>query len=585
MALKQVVLSRKIADRRAALKLLTDKRDELAEKKAAIKTREVELEEAVNEITDETSQEDRDALDHEVCAFEAEAEALEGEIAANEAAIGELETAISALEGELDEINRKAEAPDDTNPQTSAETEERSNIHMNTRERIPQMTLRDRAAGIITRSEVKEYLTEVRAAIKEKRAVTGAGLTIPDVMLELIREEIAHASRLERFMNVKHVPGTAKQNIAGTIPEAVWGEMTASINEIALGFNQITADGYKVAAYISIPNATLEDSDVALGSEIITAIGGSIAKARDKAYLFGDGVRMPLGIVTRLAQTSQPANWGANAPAWTDLHTSNVVTLNIDGSSGAAFFQSLIDKLALAKPKTSAEGLFWVMNRKTHLHIMAKALAFDSSAALVANTTLMPIVGGEVVEFEDDEIPDNWICGGFGKNYLSIERAAVKFASSDIPLFLQEQTVFKGSGRYDGLPVFGEAFVVVRFDNTAPATSDTFPTDWANTDLNELTISAAASASNAGKTVLTVTDYLADADPVLYYKLGTQKVKAGDTIAVSGTGAWTSLTSGTTEIEAAAGKKITVVELNAAAASGGLVVSAGVVASVPKAAG
>jgi hypothetical protein len=37
------------------------------------------------------------------------------------------------------------------------------------------------------------------------------------------------------------------------------------------------------------------------------------------------------------------------------------------------------------------------------------------------------------------------------------------------------------------------------------------------------------------------------------------------------------------EIEAAAGKKITVVELNAAAASGGVVVSAGVVASVPKA--
>ena len=103
MALKQVVLSRKIADRRAALKLLTDKRDELAEKKAAIKTREVELEEAVNEITDETSQEDRDALDHEVCAFEAEAEALEGEIAANEAAIGELETAMNAPHDFLDD--------------------------------------------------------------------------------------------------------------------------------------------------------------------------------------------------------------------------------------------------------------------------------------------------------------------------------------------------------------------------------------------------------------------------------------------------------------------------------------------------
>ena len=160
----------------------------------------------------------------------------------------------------------------------------------------------------------------------------------------------------------------------------------------------------------------------------------------------------------------------------------------------------------------------------------------------------------------------------------------MRFANSDIPMFLQDQTLFKATARYDGKPIFGEAFVVVRFDNTAPATSDTFPTDWANTDLNELAVAAAASASNAGKTVLTVSGTLADSDPVLYYKLGTQKVAAGDTIAVSGTGAWTSLTSGSTEITAAAGKMITVVELNAAAASGGVVVSAGKVASVPKSA-
>ena len=262
-----------------------------------------------------------------------------------------------------------------------------------------------------------------------------------------------------------------------------------------------------------------------------------------------------------------------------------MITLNIDGSSGASFFQFLIEKLALAKPKDAGSNAVpvWIMNRRTHLHIMAKALAFDSNAALQANTSLMPIIGGRIVEFEDDQIPDNWIGGGFFDNYLLAERAGIKIGNSDAPFYLQDMTAFKATARYDGKPVFGEAFVVVRFDNTAPATSDTFPVDWANTDLNELTISAAASGSNTGKTVLTVTDYLASESPVLYYKLGTQKVDAGDSIITSGTGAWASLTSGTTEITAAAGKKITVVELNAAAASGGVVVSAGVVASVPKA--
>ena len=450
--------------------------------------------------------------------------------------------------------------------------------------RFSALNMEQRTA-LVQREDVSAFLGEIRSAIREKRAISNVGLTIPDVYLELIRHEVAHSSKLLPFLNVRSVGGKTRQNIAGAIPEAVWTEMCASINELTLSFNQIEVDGYKVSGYIAVCNAVLEDSDVALASEIVTAIGGAIGKALDKAVLFGTGTKMPVGIVTRLKQESQPAGWGTNAPAWTDLHTSNIQTLNIDGSTGASFFSALIEKLAIAKPWYNAEGLFWAMNRKTHLHILAKALAFNSNAALVSNTTMMPIIGGTIVEFEDSESQDNTIYGGYGGNYLLAERAGVQFASSDLPLFLQDQTVFKGTARYDGAPVAGEAFVVVNFANTSPTTTAAFPEDWANTDLNELTITAAASGSNAGKTVLTVSDYLASESPVLYYKLGTQKVKAGDVIPVSGTGAWPSLTSGTTEITAAAGKKITVVELNAAAASGGVVVSAGVVASVPKAAG
>ena len=44
----------------------------------------------------------------------------------------------------------------------------------------------------------------------------------------------------------------------------------------------------------------------------------------DKAILYGKGTGMPLGIVPRLAQQSAPANYPANAPAWVDLHTTNI---------------------------------------------------------------------------------------------------------------------------------------------------------------------------------------------------------------------------------------------------------------------
>ena len=546
-------------------KQIDNKKKELDALRAAdFSEREAELTRAIDEVEND---EQREAVEALVTEFDAEK-------AEHDNAVAALEREIEGLENDL----AAEEAAQNTEPPVAEPVIERKDVNvMETRNVI--MNTRDRVADMVTREDVQNYLSEVRTAIKEKRAITGAGLLIPEIMLGLIHEEIVHQSRLLPFVSRRAVSGVARQNIAGAIPEAVWTEMCANLNELAMTFKQIEVDGYKVGGYMAVCNATLEDSDIALANEIITAIGGAIAKALDKAILFGTGTKMPTGIVTRLAQESQPASWGTNAPAWVDLHSSNIQTLNINSTRGAEFFESLIGALAVAKPVYNADGLFWVMNRKTHLKLLAKALQFDSAAALVSNTNMMPIIGGTVVEFEDSEIQDNTIYGGFGGNYLLAERQGIEFASSDIPLFLADQTVFKGTARYDGMPIDGKAFVVVNFANTSPTTGETFAEDWANTELNELTVSAAAGTAS-GDTVLTVTGYLAESTPVLYYALGTKKVAAGDTI---NTTAWTALTSGTTQITAAAGKPITVVELNAALASGGVVVSAGSTKSVPKA--
>lgn len=543
-------------------KRIDNKKKELEALKAKdFSEREAQLKQAIDEVETEEQRTEIEAMVND----------FDTEKADHDKAIADLEQEITGLENDL---AAEEEAQDTNPPAEQKPVEERKDEKdmKKTRDSNVTMTIRDRLANMVTRDEVKDYLVEVRTAIKEKRAITNVGLTIPDVMLELIREEIAHNSRLLPFVNVRPVTGTARQNITGAIPEAVWTEMCANLNELALTFNQVEVDGYKVGGYIAICNAVLEDSDVALASEIVTAIGGAIAKALDKAILFGTGTKQPTGIVTRLAQQSQPSDWGTNAPAWVDLHSTNIQKLNINDKDGAAFFRALVIALGIAKPVYSSDGLFWVMNRKTHLDIMAKALAFNAQAALVANTTMMPIIGGTVVEFEDDEIADYEIIGGFGGNYLLAERAGIEFANSDIPLFLQDQTVFKGTARYDGLPVAGKAFTVVNYNNTDPTTTKTFPEDYANADMNDLIVTAAV-GSAAGDTVLTVSGTIAQSDPVLKYKLGTPAVEVGGTA----TG-FTALTSGTTQITAAAGKKITVVELDA----NNRIVSAGVVVSVPK---
>ena len=548
----------------------------LREKLEGLNTREAELSQAIEEVETE---EQRTAVEEEITAFENER---------NEAQTGadQLEQEISDLE---EELRQEEEAQDTTPPAdtgaTGGETantgagetatENRGgNIPMI--RRLKNFTQQEREA-FLGNEQVRSFLGEVRTAIAEKRAITGVGLTIPEVMLGLVREEIAANSKLLKFINLRPVGGKGRLNIMGKIPEAVWTEMCANLNELDLAFNQTEVDGYKVGAFIAICNATLEDSDLALAQEIVTAIGIAISKALDKAILYGTGTKMPVGIITRLACESQPAWWGTNDPAFVDLHTSNIKSINKSTSTGAEFFAALIAELGIAKPVYSGDGLFWVMNRKTHLDIMAKALAFDANGALVANTQLMPIVGGEIVEFEDnDVIADYEIVGGFGGNYLMAERAGVEFASSTEVRFLQDQTVFKGTGRYDGRPIEGKAFVIVNYANSTPTKTRSFAKDWANEEMNALGITAKASASNVGKTVLTVADTLAAENPELYYKVGKVAFNVGDDQPASG---FSSLTSGTTEITAAAGKIITVIEVD----SDDKVVSVGYVASVPKA--
>ena len=476
--LKQLLLTRKIAAKKGELEKLKADRAALDEKRKALETREAEVAALIDELAakaGEATEEEQQTVDAEVAAFDAQVAEADKAEAENEQCQIDLQGEIDGLERELNELNERATVQS-TPPENAENRKERSQIFMNKFFSLTPEQTRD----FFNDDGVKGFLGEVRSAISEKRSIANAGLLIPDTMLGLVREEIARQSKLLPFVNLRRVGGTARMNVMAKVPEAVWTEMCANINQIDLTFNQVEVDGFKVGAAVVVCNAMLEDSDIALASEIVSAIGTAIAKALDKAILFGTGTKTPVGIATRLAASSQPAWWGTNDKAFTDLHTSNVITENIFAATGVAWMQSIVADLAKAKDVYGQGGLFWAMNRKTHLDIMARCLAFDANAAMVSNTNLFPVVGGTIVEMGDDELADYEIIGGFGGNYLLAERAGVQLASSTEYLFLQDQTAFKGTARYDGRPLAGEAFVIVNYANQSATTTKSFAADEAN---------------------------------------------------------------------------------------------------------
>ena len=92
---------------------------------------------------------------------------------------------------------------------------------------------------------------------------------------------------------------------------------------------------------------------------------------------------------------------------------------------------------------------------------------------------VMPIIGGNIETL--DFIPDNVIIGGFGDLYLLAERKGMVIKQSEHVLFLEDATVFKGTARYDGLPVIAEGFVAIGINGVTPTAEMTFAEDTANT--------------------------------------------------------------------------------------------------------
>lgn len=455
MALKALMLRKKIDSKKKEL-------GALREKDADFVKREAELEAAIAEAE---TQEEKDAVDSEIEKFEEEKKDHEEQKS-------NLEKEVSEMEEDL--AKEEAEQRTLLNPKKEERKEERK---VNTRGKFFGMAAQERDAFFV-REDVKDFLQRARELAKQKRAVNGAELLIPTVVLDLVKENISLFSKLYKHVNARPVPGKARQNVMGTIPEGVWTEMCAKLNELNLVFTAVEVDGYKVGGYIAICNAILEDSDIALATEIISALGQAIGIALDKAILYGTGTKMPLGIVTRLAQEAQPEGYSADARKWEDLHSTNL--LAITGKTDVALFKALVEASGAAKGVYSRGEKFWTMNETTYTKLVSNALSINASGAIVTGMNkVMPVIGGaiEVLNF----IPDDVIIGGYGDLYLLAERAGASIESSEHVRFLEDQTVFKGTARYDGLPVIAEGFVAIGISGVAPAAGAvTFVADSAN---------------------------------------------------------------------------------------------------------
>ena len=460
-----------------AKKKLEEKKKELENQRAIMAdflVREADLEKAIEEAS---TDEEKATVEEEIGKYETEkAEAEEKEKA--------LDDEVKTLEKELADVEAEQEKEPEPK-EVPAEEKREDKVIMEKRNLFAGMDVEQRTA-IFENDGMKNWLGELRSAIKEKRAISNVGLTIPEIILPIIRQNILEYSKLYKHVRVRTVSGTARQNVMSEFPEAIWTECCANLNELALGFNDWSFDCFKVAGYFALCNADIEDSDLDLASEVLTALGQAIGKAVDKAILFGKNTntnsKMPLGVASRIAQTSQPADYPTTARAWADLHSTHVVSIGTELApvTGVNLFKEIMKAKSVTYNLYNRDEIVWVMNDKTYNDLKAESMSINAAGAIVAGFDgTMPVIGGavEVLNF----IPDGVVIAGYFELYTLVERASREFASSEHVRFLQDQTVYKGTARYDGAPVIAEAFMILQLNGgSLNVASIQFPQDTAN---------------------------------------------------------------------------------------------------------
>lgn len=452
MKLKVFVLRKKIDD-------LKKKLEELRAKDADFEKRKADLVEAFGEVNDETPEETRNQIEEEMNQFDQESDQHEADKKDLEEEVRKAEEELKGLEEKQEEVPAEdpAPAPEDEQP----ETRERG---VNTMKRRFKDLSYDEQIALVKREDVKKFLNDIRAMAgraRQERAVTGTALLIPEVILPLIQSSVDEYSKLKKHVKLETLSGTGRQIIQGNIPEAVWTECCAKINELSLGFTDVELDCYKVAGFIPVCNATLEDNDVDLADKILTALGQAIGYALDKAIVFGTGTKMPVGFAPGLATASK---------------------ISLSGKTGAALFAAILK--GMKNVKHAYGELFWVMTESTKMDLMAEAVSINAAGAIVSGVSnTMPIIGGAIETL--DFVKDGEIYGGYGQRYLLGERKGIQLATSTEVRFLEDETVFKGTARYDGKPVFQDAFVGFGLSAAATAALDTnhpFAADTANAE-------------------------------------------------------------------------------------------------------
>lgn len=287
-----------------------------------------------------------------------------------------------------------------------------------------------------------------KTTLTEQSGVVG-GYTVPvEFMMQLqalaVQEEVVYprARKIPMSARTIMIPALDHTTLQSAGNTAFLGGMVMSWVEEATNrpetnpqFKQIELTAHELGGYVPVSNTLLADNAVALDALLTPLMAKGVGWHRDYAFLRGDGVGKPLGVLNAPASISVSRN-AATSFKLVDA-ASMLSRLLISSMSNACWVMSQTVIPQLVQMTDAGNRVVWI------------PLSGGATQAIPTTLFGLPIIYTE-------KLPALGTAGDAMlldlSAYLIGDRMQVEIMSSIHALFRQNQTAWRCTGRFDGQP-------------------------------------------------------------------------------------------------------------------------------------
>ncbi|BBK75876.1 phage major capsid protein [Clostridium butyricum] len=295
-----------------------------------------------------------------------------------------------------------------------------------------RMQRRSQLKELLRNEQIAKFYDEMQISLREGHII-GNVLNMPEVVRDRIKDLMGLYSGF--YDEVQVVPIGVDGRVCVSVGEAIakWNDVKASLEELNSSIDLLEMEDIKVGGYLPVSNGVLEDSVIETAMYIEELLAKAMGYAIDNGILNGVGdttgdgplIYEPVGILKNLPED-------------------NVVTIEFTAPKILSSI-GLIDK----GKKEDIGEVVAVMKRQTY---------YQDILPITTNVLPYPNINGIRVKYSA-AVEDNEIILGDLKEYILSERSGIRINMSEHQRFLEDQTIFRVVGRYDGKPHNNKSFV------------------------------------------------------------------------------------------------------------------------------